>query len=424
MTKYLTVPPATGPIVASVRPPGSKSQTIRALVVASLAEGKSRLGGALDSDDTRVAATAVEQLGAHVEVVGDTWTVEGTGGHLRRPESEVDAGASGLTARCMIAVGALVDGTTTVVGRDRLPERPMEGLVQALSDLGVDAVSVGGHLPVTVNGVGRLPGGRVEVDSTQTSQFASALLLVAPMAEDMLSVVPLGLSGSHRYLEVTLGTMQAFGGRVVAKGAGFHVENTGYVGAVHVVEPDASAAVYPMAAAAVAGGKVTIEGLGSATLQPDIEVARVLEAMGCVVTQTEERTTVESGGEALLPLDVDLSGSPDGALVIGVACMFAAGESRLRGLGSLRFKESDRLEAMATELTRLGAGARVEGDDLIVEPGAPQPARVDTYGDHRIAMAFAIAGLRIPGVEIAEPEVVAKTWPEYWEMLSDLTRTN
>jgi 3-phosphoshikimate 1-carboxyvinyltransferase len=217
--------------------------------------------------------------------------------------------------------------------------------------------------------------------------------------------------------------MGAFGGHVVSREAGFHVERTGYLGAIHVIEPDASAAVYPMAAAAVAGGKVTIEGLGSATLQPDIEVARVLETMGCLVTQTEERTTVESGGGPLRPLDVDLSGSPDGAIVIGVACLFAAGKSRLRGLGSLRFKESDRLAAMAAELARLGAGARVEGDDLIVEPGALRPARVDTYGDHRIAMAFAIAGLRVPGLEIAEPEVVAKTWPGYWEMLSALTRT-
>jgi 3-phosphoshikimate 1-carboxyvinyltransferase len=299
----------------------------------------------------------------------------------------------------------------------------MEGLVQALSALGVEAVSDSGHLPVTVTGSGRLPGGNVEVDSTQTSQFASALLLVAPMAEDPLSIVPLGLSGSHRYLEITLGTMQAFGGQVVAKGAGFQVERTGYVGAIHVIEPDASAAVYPMAAVAVAGGKVTIDGLGSATLQPDIEVARVLEAMGCLVTQTEERTTVESGGGALEPVDVDLSGSPDGAIVIGVACLFAAGKSRLRGLGSLRFKESDRLAALATELGRLGADARIEGDDLIVEPGALRPARVDTYGDHRIAMAFAIAGLRVPGLEIAEPQVVAKTWPGYWEMLSELTRT-
>jgi 3-phosphoshikimate 1-carboxyvinyltransferase len=391
------------------------------LIAASLASGQSRLAGALDSDDTRIAAAAVEKLGAQVEVEGDSWAVEGTGGHLRHPDTAIDAGASGLTARSMIAVASLVDGPVTVVGRDRLPERPMGGLVQALSDLGVDAVSRAGHLPVIVTGTGRLPGGEVEVDSSQTSQFASALLLAAPLAESALSVVPVGLSGSHRYLELTLATVNAFGGHAAAGDPGIEVEPTGYVSAHYAIEPDASAAVYPMAAAAVAGGRVTIEGLGSASLQPDLEIARVLETMGCVVTQSDRRTTIESGGGALLPLDVDLSGSPDGALVIAVVCLFANGASRLRGLGSLRFKESDRLAAMATELARLGAGARVEGDELIIEPGTPRSGRVDTYGDHRIAMALSIAGLRVPGLEIADPEVVSKTWPGFWDMLSELT---
>jgi 3-phosphoshikimate 1-carboxyvinyltransferase len=423
MTEHLTVEPAKGPIVATVRPPGSKSQTIRALVAASLAHGRSKLDGALDSDDTRVATAGVEQLGARVETEGDAWTVEGTGGGLNPPESDVDAGASGLTARAMIAVGSLIDGEMTVVGRDRLPERPMGGLVQALNDMGVHAVSEGGHLPVTVRGTGGLPGGEIEVDSSQTSQFASALLLTAPLADRTLRVVPVGLSGSHRYLDVTLATMHAFGGHVVARSAGFDVEPTGYVAASHRIEPDASAAVYPLAAVAIVGGRVTIDGLGSASQQPDIEIVQVLEMMGCVVTQSQGKTTVESGGGSLLPLDVDMSRSPDGALVIAVVCLFANGKSRLRGLGSLRFKESDRLAAMATELSRLGAVASVDRDDLIVEPGTLRPGRVDTYGDHRIAMAFAIAGLRIPGLEIAEPGVVAKTWPGFWDMLSELIGT-
>ena len=176
-----------------------------------------------------------------------------------------------------------------------------------------------------------------------------------------------------------------------------------------------------MAAAAVTGGRVTIEGLGSVSLQPDVEVARVLEAMGCVVTQTETETTVEGPVGTLRPVDVDLAGSPDGALSVAVASLFADGESRLRGLASLRFKESDRLEATADGLARLGAGARIEGDDLIIEPGTLRQARIDTYGDHRIAMSFAIAGLRVPGVEIADPTVVAKTWPGFWDMLAELS---
>lgn len=417
MSPFVEVRPAPGPIVASVRPPGSKSQTIRALVAAALARGRSRLEGPLDSDDTRAAQAALEQLGAHIFEDESFWTVEGTGGHLRTPDGMVDAGASGLTARAMIAIGALVEGQVTVTGRDRLPERPMAGLLNALEDLGVDVISEGGHLPVTLTGTGTIPGGKVEVDSSQTSQFVSALLLAAPLASGPLEIEPKALSGSHRYLEMTLATMHAFGGEVVRDGAGYLVEPTGYDAATIDIEPDASAAVYPMAAAAVTEGKVTVEGLGSQSLQPDMEIARVLEMMGCVVSQTSEHTTVEGPG-SLAPLNVDLSGSPDGALVIAVTCLFADGSSRLRGLGSLRFKESDRLAATAHELIRLGAGARVEGDDLVIEPGPLRPARVDSHGDHRIAMSFAVAGLRIPGVEISDPGVVTKTWPGYWAMLT------
>jgi 3-phosphoshikimate 1-carboxyvinyltransferase len=417
MTADFVVPSAPGPIVATVRPPGSKSQTIRALVAAALARGQSRLGGALDSDDTRFARAALIQLGAGVSVDEGSWTVEGTGGRLRAPEGPVDVGASGLTARAMIALGALVDGPVTVTGRDRLPERPMAGLVSALEDLGVDVVSQGGYLPVTVAGTGALPGGRVVVESSQTSQFASALLLAAPLAAGPLEIEPAGLSGSERYLEITLDTMHAFRAQAVLEGVSYVVQPTGYQAATPDIEPDASAAVYPMVAAAVTGGRVTVEGLGSGSLQPDMAIAGVLETMGCLVRQTDCETTIEGTG-ALTPVDVDLSGSPDGALAVAVACLFADGPSRLRGLGSLRFKESDRLAATADELVRLGAGARVEGDDLVIEPGSLRPVRLDSHGDHRIAMSFAVAGLRIPGVEISDPGVVTKTWPGYWAMLT------
>ncbi len=420
MTGHIGVEPARGPIEASVRPPGSKSQTIRALVISTLARGRSRLSGALVSDDTGFASAALEGLGGAISVDGDVWTVEGTGGRLIAPEGVLDVGASGLTARAVIALGALVEGRTTVMGRDRLPERPMGGLVEALRYLGVEVMSDGGHLPVTVVGVGRLPGGEVMVDSSQTSQFVSALLLAAPLAAGPLRVEPAGLRGSHRYLEVTIATMRAFGAYPIPDGPGYRVDPSGYEGVDIAIEPDASAAVYPMAAAAVIGGKVTIEGLGSASLQPDMGVADVLASMGCIVTQTETETTVEGGSGPLWPIDADLSGSPDGALAIAVTCLFAQGPSRLRGLGSLRFKESDRLAATAHELVRLGAAASVEGDDLIIEPAPLRAGRVDSHGDHRIAMSFAIAGLRIPGIEIADPGVVAKTWPGYWEVLAEM----
>jgi 3-phosphoshikimate 1-carboxyvinyltransferase len=424
VTDFLVVERAVGPIDASVRPPGSKSQTIRAVVISALAAGLSSLRAPLEADDTVAAREAMRLFGVEVADSGDSWRVSGSGGRLRAPAIPVDVGASGLTARLVIAVASLVHGTTTVVGRDRLPERPMGGLVDALDALGVDVMSVDGHLPVTIHGEGAMPGGSVSVDSRQTSQFASALLLTAPLAQGDLTVTPEGIEGSQRYLDVTVGMMKEFGATVDHVGSGYLVEPHGYTGRKIVIEPDASAAVYPMVAAAITGGRVTIEGLGSESVQPDLQIAVVLEQMGCDVWRSGQDTKVVAPVDGQLrPIDVDLSGSPDGSLALAVAALFADGPSKLRGLGSLRHKESDRLAALATEITRLGAGAKVDGDELHVTPGTLRPARVQTYGDHRVAMSFALAGLRIPGIEIADPEVVAKTWPSYWEMLAALAQS-
>ena len=422
MNGFRTVEPAIGPIDASVRPPGSKSHTIRALVVSALAEGDSLLRAPLDADDTRAARHALGLFGVDIAAAGDPWRVIGSGGALEAPTVPVDVGASGLTARSVIALASLIDGTTTVVGRDRLPQRPMGGLVDALNALGVETSSVGGHLPVAVDG-GALPGGRVTVASHQTSQFASALLLVAPLAREEMVVIPEGLEGSRRYLELTIAMMEEFGAIVEQVEAGYRVEPGGYTGTDIAIEPDASAAVYPMVAAAITGGRVTIEGLGAESLQPDLAVAGVLEQMGCVLRQTGNETTVAATTDGLHPIDIDLSGSPDGSLAVAVAALFADGPSRLRGLGSLRHKESDRLAALAAEITRLGADATVEGDELIIVPGVLHPARVQSYGDHRVAMSFALVGLCVPGIEIADPDVVAKTWPSFWDMLSNLAQT-
>ena len=422
MNGFHTVEPAIGPIDASVRPPGSKSHTIRALVVSALAEGESLLQAPLDADDTRAARHALGLFGVDIAAAGDTWRVIGSGGALEAPTVSVDVGASGLTARSVIALASLIHGTTTVVGRDRLPERPMGGLVDALNALGVETSSVDGHLPVTVDG-GALPGGLVTVDSHQTSQFASALLLVAPLAREKMVVIPQGLEGSRRYLELTTSMMEEFGAMVEQAETGYRVEPGGYRGTDVAIEPDASAAVYPMVAAAITGGRVTIEGLGAESLQPDLAVAGVLEQMGCILRQTANETTVAAPTDGLRPIDIDLSGCPDGSLAVAVAALFAHGPSRLRGLGSLRHKESDRLAALAAEITRLGADATVVGDELTIVPGVLHSARVKTYGDHRVAMSLALVGLCVPGIEIADPEVVAKTWPSFWNMLSGITQT-
>lgn len=422
MTEYRAVTPLRSPLKATVRPPGSKSQTIRALVCAALASGTSRLRYPLGSDDTRFAIQALRQLGVEIDDSTDPWVVFGSHGQLHPSQRPIDAGASGLTARAIIAVASIVDGPTTVTGRDRLPERPMRGLTDALEDLGVEIRATGDRLPVTVIGKGVLPGGSVEVDSRETTQFLTALLMVAPLASAPLTITPIGLEGSQGYIEVTLQVMKDLGAGVAAAGEGYRVDTSGYFGADIDIEPDASAAVYPMVAAAITGGSVTIEGLGSRSLQPDLAIARVLERMGCVVAQTEDTTTVTGRDGSLRPIDVDLSGSPDGSLAVAVACLFADGRSTLRGLGSLRFKESDRLAALAMEIERLGAGAEVGDDRLTITPAPLRAARVETYEDHRLAMSFGLVGLVKEGIEIANPGVVGKTWPQFWDLLEKLDR--
>ena len=421
MTATRAIKPANGTLDAAVRPPGSKSLTIRALAAASLADGPSRLLAPLESDDTRFAREALRALGVECNPAPDEWLVGGTGGRLTSGAAPLNAGASGLTARILIAMSALVDGITIITGGDRLPERPMDGIVDALGSLGVQVESRHGLLPVQVHGTGHLPGGRVTINSSHSTQFVSAMALVAPMAVSPLTIEVTELAGAAGYLDLTLWVMDAFGVKTPPLGSILSFPNTGYRGATVPIEPDASAAVYPMVAAALVGGTVTVKGLGASSSQPDMQITEVLEEMGCDVQMDDENTTVSYSGGLLNAIDVDLSGCPDGALAVAVACIRAAGHSRLRGLGSLRHKESDRLRALATELSRLGAGVDIDGDDLQIRPGRVSPTVVKTYSDHRMAMSFAILGLAFPGIEISDPQVVSKTWPDFWEMLVDLS---
>jgi 3-phosphoshikimate 1-carboxyvinyltransferase len=346
--------------------------------------------------------------------------VTGTAGRLHAADEPLDAGASGLTARALVAVSPLVDGLTTVTGRDRLPERPLAGLLEAIRSMGVAVTDTGGRLPVTVMGKGALAGGEIVVAAGETTQYLTALLMAAPLADQASTITPIGLEGSSGYVDMTLDLMERFEGSVTRAGESYQVEPSGYSGTEIDIEPDASAAVYAMVAAAVTGGRVTIQGLGSGSPQPDMEVARVLGQMGCEVTSTVDTTTVTGPGRPLSAMDVDLSRCPDGAVAVAVACLFAQGTSRLSGLGSLRFKESDRLAALVSEIRRLGAGAEAGEDTLTIIPAPLVPARVDPHGDHRIAMAFALVGLVVPGIEVSNPSVVDKTWPGFWDFLRHL----
>lgn len=417
----LTIHPLRRPAAGTVRVPGSKSLTNRALVAGSLARpAASRLHSPLDADDTLAMRRALRSFGVLIDDNDDPWLVLGTAGHLEEPAEVVDIGASGTTARFVTALAALVEGRVVIDGIPRMRERPIGPLIDALVELGVDASSTGGYPPVEIRGTGRLPGGSVTVDATLSSQFASALLLVAPLAGDTVKIDLSGSVVSRPYLDGTVDTMRQFGADVTVDGDRFVVQPGGYDKAHVEIEPDASAAVYPAVAAAVTRGVVEIPGIPLESSQPDLAVLDVLSEMGCRVLRDDKGIRVEGPAGGLEPVDVDLSVAPDGAMAVAVAAAMAEGPSVIRGLSTLRWKETDRLAALETELGKIGADVRVADATLEVRPGDLHGATIETYGDHRMAMAMAIAGLVVEGIEIADPGVVTKTWPGFFDMLAAL----
>ena len=409
------------PVEAIVRPPGSKSLTNRALVAAALARpGASRIHDPLEADDTRRMRSGLGAFGTLIDDNDDPWLVLGTGGDLEAPSSTIDVGASGTTARFLTAVAALAAGKVSLDGSDRMRERPMRPLIDSLTTMGASISAPGGGLPVAVNGKGRLDGGVVTVDATTSSQFASAILLVAPLATDPVDIRLTGPVVSRPYLDGTVEIMRAFGADVSDESERFLVKSTGYEKAHVTIEADASAAVYPAVAAAITGGTVLIEGIPPSSTQPDLAVFDILEQMGCNVNREQRGIRVAGPEGALQPVESDLSGCPDGAMAVAVAALFASGPSRLEGLSTLRLKETDRLKALETELRRVGGAARATDDSLEVRPGHLRGAEIETYDDHRMAMSMALVGLVVPGIMVSRPEVVSKTWPGYFQMMSAL----
>jgi 3-phosphoshikimate 1-carboxyvinyltransferase len=413
-----------GPLAATLRVPGSKSITNRAALCAGLAGGESRLVGALESDDTDAMREALRALGCAIDVDGTTWRVHGVDGRVRVPTgAALDARASGTTARFLTAAAQLAPGPVTIDGSARMRERPIEELAVCLRALGasVEVRGAGGCPPVRVAG-GGLRGGRATIDARRSSQFVSAVLLVAPYAREDVTIEPQGgLVVSRPYIDLTLQVMRAFGAECGwgAGGRGLTVAaGRRYAACAYEIEPDASAAAYPLSAAAIAGGRVCVEGVPSNSLQSDFRLVDVLAKMGCSVERSTQSLAV-CGGK-LHGVDVDMNDLPDAVLALAVVALFAQGPTRIRNIPNLRIKETDRLAALERELGKLGARVRTGDDWLEIEPGPLHGAAIDTYDDHRMAMAFALAGLRVPGVVIRHPGCVSKTWPDYFEDLERL----
>jgi len=413
-----------GALDARVRVPGSKSLTNRALVAAALASGPSTLRGGLRSDDTRVMIDALRALGCAIDTDRDVWHVRGSDGRLQAPATTLDAGNSGTTARFLSAACALANGPVVIDGNDRMRERPIDDLVRALRALGVECEILGadGCPPLRVAG-GGIPGGEAWIDARRSSQYVSAILLAAPYAErDVeLSLID-GALVSRPYVELTLQLMHEFGAKACWSEPGRLTVSAGrtYLGRDYGIESDASSAVYPLCAAAIAGGRVRVDGVPEDSLQADFRVLDALERMGCKVERLPESASVTGPDGALTGIDIDMNDFPDAVLAIAVVALFAEGITRIRNVANLRIKETDRLAALETELRKLGARVHADPDSLTIEPAPLCAAEIDTYDDHRMAMSFALAGLRVPGIVIRDPGCVSKTWPDYFSMLEGL----
>ncbi|MGP0069846.1 MAG: 3-phosphoshikimate 1-carboxyvinyltransferase [Isosphaeraceae bacterium] len=425
-TEQMAILPRTGPLPrAVVRVPGSKSLTNRALIIAAMADGPSVLTGALDCDDTRVMVEALRRLGIAVdhEPAAAEIRVQGCGGTIPAREASLEMANSGTSLRFLTAMLATAQGTFHLDGTPRMRQRPVDDLLKALNGLGTDARSdLGtGCPPVTIRAIG-LDGGYAFVKGDVSSQFLSGLLMALPYSRELTTVEVKGTLVSQPYVSMTLAVMEAFGVAVDnRKFRRFDVHPAHYRGRTFAIEPDASAASYFFALAAITGGTITIEGLGAASLQGDLAFVDILEYMGCSVTREPNRTTVAGG--PLRAVDVDMNALSDTVMTLAVVALFAAGVSRIRNVANIRHNESDRIAAIAVELRKLGAEVEELPDGLVINPPPTDRLRgasIATYDDHRMAMSFAMAGLRIPGVTILDPGCVAKTYPGFWDDLERL----
>ncbi len=423
MVERREVRPVSHPLDATVSVPGSKSITNRALLLASLADGTTRLSNALFSDDSCYFARALEALGFDVKLdqARTSITVQGLGGAIPSKNAALFIGNAGTAARFLTALLTLGHGEYLLDGDARMHERPIADLVSALNQLGARVEAPSGCPPVRVAAAG-LPGGRAVLRGDISSQFLSALLIAAPYAAHPVLLELSTDLNSRPYVDLTLNMMHAFGVHVQREGySRFAIAGGQYRPADDfAIEPDASAASYFFAAAAICGGTVRVPGLTSSSAQGDMAFTRVLAEMGCTVVQAPGYTEVIGTG-SLRGVDVDLSSLPDTAQTLAAIAPFAATPTVIRGIESARLKESDRVHATCTELARLGVRVREHADGMTIQPCvAPQPASIRTYNDHRMAMAFSLIGLRVPGVHIEDPACVSKTFPGYFDVLESL----
>ncbi|MHC4182925.1 MAG: 3-phosphoshikimate 1-carboxyvinyltransferase [Planctomycetota bacterium] len=423
----LEIKPIHG-IDVTVKVPGSKSYTNRALITASLAAGESVIRNVLLSDDTRLMMACLKEVGVSIKSgqEDNALVIKGCGGAIPAGEANLFAGNAGTVVRFMTAALTLGKGRYEIDGVERMRNRPIQELLNGLNQLGADVTSqeTTGCPPVAINASG-LNGGTIKMKGNISSQYISAILLAAPYATNDVHILITDDLVSKSYVDMTIEVMNRFGVNVKRNSyKEFHVKSgQSYTGCEYMVEPDASSASYFFAAAAITGGKVRVEGLGENSLQGDASFVDILDKMGCVTRKAKDWLEVEGG--KLKGIDIDMNNTPDVVQTLVAVAVFAEGKTRIRNVKNLRYKETDRISALVNELKRIGVKVREYEDGLEIEPStAPHSAEISTYNDHRMAMSFALIGLRIRGIKIKNPECVDKTFPDFFERLEKLYITD
>lgn len=413
------MPTAHGPIRATIAVPGSKSIANRALVCAALAAGRSTIEHVAPGDDTVAMIGGLRALGTNITVSGATVMVDG--GALRGGAT-IDARLAGTTSRFLTALAALSLEPTVVDGGDALRRRPMAELHDSLRSLGADVRSTNGCLPVTVARAA-LTGGRVELRGDVSSQFVSALMMIGPTLPGGLSIDLSTPLVSRPYVAITASVMSSFGAEGITVGERtIGVESSAYRACSYAIESDASSASYPLAAAAITGGEVRVLGIGRGALQGDARFADLMADMGCRVERDESGTTVIGTGR-LRGIDVDMADISDLVPTVAAVAAFADTPTRITGVGFIRHKESDRIADVVDGLRAIGCPAEETTDGLVVRPvdrASYRGTSLRVHDDHRLAMSWSLLALAVPDVEVDDPTVVAKSWPEWWTVRSDL----
>ena len=417
--------PTQKPINATVAVPGSKSYTNRALLVAALAEGRSRLTGALFSDDTHYMCEALQKLGVKIgaDEEGCTFEVVGNGGKIPVDHAELYIGNAGTAARPLVSYVALGDGEFIIDGDAPMRRsRPISDLLDALKQLDVDVRSKfdNDFLPLIVRANG-LKGGKTRLDASKSSQFLTSLMLVAPYAKKGMTIEVMGEMKTP-YIDITISVMKAFGVDVTHDNYKFvHIEGgQRYQSREYSVEPDASNASYFFAAAAITGGRVRVTNLSTNSAQGDVQFVNVLEQMGCQVQHCSDGIEV-IGPDRLKGIDLDMKAISDTSLTLAAIAPFAESPVTIRNIEHTRHQETDRVRAMVTELRKLGVPVIERQDGVEVSPSKITPAEIETYKDHRVAMSFSLIGLKVPGIRIKDPGCVSKTFPTFFDVLARLT---